>query len=227
MMRVSEPELMTAEAPVAAYAGADLTEINQGIVNCFQTRFLGFRGSCLLDLGCGAADVSIRFAKAYPAIAVLGVDGSGTMLEEARLAVRRAGFENRIRLAQHCLPDERLPRGSFDAVVSNSVLHHLENPLSLWQTILHCKKPGAAVMVVDLCRPHSVEEAEALVSRYAAGAAPLLQEDFFRSLCAAYRADEVQEQLNRAGLSDFQTALLGDLQLIVWGSAAETQACVR
>ncbi|HEX7360860.1 MAG TPA: class I SAM-dependent methyltransferase [Bryobacteraceae bacterium] len=227
MMRVLEPELMTSEAPVAAYAGADLTEINQGIVDSFQARFPGFRGSCLLDLGCGAADVSIRFAKAYAGIAVLGVDGSGRMLDEARRAVQRAGFEYRIRFAQHRLPDERLPRESFDAVVANSVLHHLEDPLSLWRTVLHCAKPGAAVMVVDLCRPRSVEEAEALVLRFAAEAAPLLREDFFHSLCAAYRADEVREQLKHSGLNGFQTALLGDLQLVAWGTTGETAACVR
>lgn len=227
MMRVLEPELMTSEAPVAAYAGADLTEINQAIVDCFQARFPGFKGSCLLDLGCGAADVSIRFAKAYPGIEILGVDGSGTMLEEARRAVQRTGFGGRIRLARHRLPDERLPRESFDAVVANSVLHHLENPLSLWRTVLHCAKPGGAVIAVDLCRPHNVEEAEALVLRYAGEAAPLLQKDFFHSLCAAYRADEVREQLKHADLHEFEAERLGDLQLVVWGITAETPVRVR
>jgi cyclopropane fatty-acyl-phospholipid synthase-like methyltransferase len=227
MMRVLEPELMTLEAPVAAYAGADLTEINQAIIDCFQARFPDFRGSYLLDLGCGAADVSIRFAKAYPGIKILGVDGSGTMLEEARRAVQRTEYGDRIRLARYRLPDERLPRGSFDAVVANSVLHHLEDSLSLWRTVFHCAKPGAAVMVVDLCRPHSVEEAEALVLRYAGEAAPLLQNDFFHSLCAAYRADEVREQLKHAGLHKFEAEHLGDLQLVVWGTTAETQVCVR
>lgn len=210
---------MTAEGQVSAYAGADLTELNQAIVTCFQARFPGFKGSSLLDLGCGAADVSIRFARTYPKIAVLGVDGSCSMLREARKAVREAGLEDRIRLGEYHLPDESLPCGMFDAVIANSLLHHLEDALSLWRTVIACAKPGAAVMVADLRRPCDVAQAEILVSRYAAEAAPVLQHDFLNSLCAAYSTEEVRQQLDEAGLGSFQWDVLGDLQLVAWGTA--------
>jgi cyclopropane fatty-acyl-phospholipid synthase-like methyltransferase len=226
MKRTREPELMTAEAQVSAYAGADLTELNQAIVACFQARFPGFNGSRLLDLGCGAADVSVRFAKTYPEIAVLGVDASRSMLREARQAVREAGLEGRIRLAEHHLPDGSLPCGMFDGVVANSLLHHLEDALSLWRTVIACAKPGAAVIVADLRRPRDVEQAEILVSKYAAEAAPILQDDFFNSLCAAYSTDEVRRQLDEAGLNSFQLDVLGDLQLVAWGTAPEAPSVV-
>ena len=48
--------------------------------------------------------------------------------------------------------------------------------------------------------------------------APLvLQEDFFNSLCAAYRATEIRAQLDQAGLLHFQVEEVGELHIIAWG----------
>lgn len=219
MVRTPEPELMTGDGQVAAYAAADLSEINQTVLACFQEQFPWFRGGRLLDLGSGAADVSIRFAKAYPELTVLAVDGSENMLRSARGLVRAAGLAGRITLASHYLPDETLPQHAFDAIVSNSLLHHMDDPLDLWRTIRECAKPGAAVMVMDLWRPADVDAASALVTRYAAEAAPVLQQDFFHSLCAAYTPDEIREQLRRAEFSEFQVAQVDDLHVMAWGIA--------
>jgi ubiquinone/menaquinone biosynthesis C-methylase UbiE len=219
MLRTPEPELMTGDGQVSAYATADLSEINEPILLCFRKQFPSFSGGRLLDLGSGAADVSIRFARAYPELSVLAVDASEAMLRSAQRSVAAAGLADRITLAQRHLPDENLPGQAFDAVIANSVLHHMDDPLLLWRTIELCAKPGAAVLVMDLQRPPDVETAQALVCRYGCDAAPILQQDFFNSLCAAYSAEEIRGQLSRTGLSDFQVAAFGDLHVMAWGIA--------
>jgi ubiquinone/menaquinone biosynthesis C-methylase UbiE len=208
---------MTGDGQVAAYAAADLREINQPALAHFKKQFPWFSGGRLLDLGSGASDVSIRFANAYPELRVLAVDGSENMLRSARELVRAAGLAERITLARHYLPDEGLPQHAFDAIVSNSLLHHMDDPLDLWRTIRRCAKRWAPVMVMDLWRPADVEAASALVARYAADAVPVLRQDFFHSLCAAYTPDEIREQLRRVEFNEFQVAEVDDLHVMAWG----------
>src|SRR5205814_6090775 len=53
----------------------------------------------VLDLGCGAADVVIRFAEANPRYTFHAVDGSAAMLKYARMALQgRPNLIRRIRL---------------------------------------------------------------------------------------------------------------------------------
>jgi S-adenosylmethionine-diacylgycerolhomoserine-N-methlytransferase len=56
--------------------------------------------SNLVEVGCGTARNLIAIARAYPGARLYGVDASAAMLETARIAVRRAGLEDRIVLAQ-------------------------------------------------------------------------------------------------------------------------------
>jgi S-adenosylmethionine-diacylgycerolhomoserine-N-methlytransferase len=60
---------------------------------------LGPRSS-LVEVGCGTARNLIAIAKAYPGARLYGLDASAAMLDTARIAVRRAGLEDRIVLAQ-------------------------------------------------------------------------------------------------------------------------------
>jgi S-adenosylmethionine-diacylgycerolhomoserine-N-methlytransferase len=54
----------------------------------------------LVEIGCGTARNLIAIARAYPKARLFGLDVSAAMLETARTAVRRAGLEHRITLAQ-------------------------------------------------------------------------------------------------------------------------------
>ena len=219
MQRVPEPELMDEQEQAAAYAAADWSEAHEKVPAHFRDRFRAFTGGRVIDLGCGTADVTIRFARAFPNVAILGVDGSETMLSFGRRAVRDAKLDSRITLEKRYLPDAAIETGTFDAVISNSLLHHFADPLLLWRTAARCVKAGAPVMLVDLVRPPDHETATRLVKEHAEGAPPVLERDFTASLHAAYRVDEVRQQLVAAGLAHFNVEQVDVLHLVAWGIA--------
>jgi len=77
-------------------------------------------GSNLVEVGCGTARNLIAIARAYPGVRLYGLDASAAMLETARLAVRRAGFEDRIVLAQGLA--EQLSPAQFEVESFENVL---------------------------------------------------------------------------------------------------------
>ena len=172
-----------------AYAEADFSEANE--------RFLE-----LFDL-------------LHPGARIDAVDGAPAMLALAGQALEQTGLEARIRLHCHHLPATALPRGAYDAVLSNSLLHHLKDPGDLWRTLRHCAAPGAAVLVMDLLRPPSTAALDALVREYAADAPEVLRRDFRASLHAAYTTEEVQAQLEQAGLDRLKVEQVSDRHLAV------------
>jgi hypothetical protein len=70
---------------------------------------------------------------------------------------------------------------------------------------------------MDLMRPNSRESAEALVEEHAAGEPEILRRDFFNSLLAAFRPEEVREQIKAAGLHSFAVEAVSDRHLIAFG----------
>src|SRR5215471_12486933 len=159
MQRTPEPELMDEQEQAAAYAAADWSESHGKIPKYFRARFPEFTTGRIVDLGCGTADVTIRFAKAFPDVTIVGVDGSDAMLAFGHKAVREIGLESRIHLENHYLPDAELEMRKFDAVICNSLLHHFADPVALWQTAARCAKPGGPVLLIDLLRPADHERA--------------------------------------------------------------------
>ena len=219
MQRIPEPDLMDDPAQALAYAGADFSEPHQAFVAHFRERFPDFQSGSVLDLGCGNADVSVRFCTAYPGVRLTGIDGAQAMLNLGLHAVEKAGMSARISLQKVYLPDSSLSRLRFDAVISNSLLHHLDDPLTLWQTVNAVAQAGAPILIMDLLRPSSVEEAHKLVNVYADDAPDLLRRDFFNSLLAAYRPEEIRAQLQQAGLPLLQIEIVSDRHMLIWGSA--------
>ena len=218
MERIPEPDLMDDSEQAEAYAGADFSEPHDAFVAHFRRLFREFAAGRVLDLGCGPADVGIRFCKAYPDVIMTGVDGAAAMLQRGYSAVREAGLAERLQLVQSYLPDASLAVLQFDAVISNSLLHHLDDPAVLWETVRQTAKPGAPVLVMDLMRPASFAEAGQLAGRYAADTPPLLQRDFHNSLLAAYRPEEVRAQLHAANLFGFRVEAVSDRHLLIWGN---------
>lgn len=199
MDRILEPQIMDGQAEADAYARADFAESNQWYADHFTAEYPDHLHE-IVDLGCGPADVTIRVAHLARHARIVAVDGSAAMLEFARQAVHAAHLAQRINIHLGRLPGLALPEHHFNAVLSKDMLHHLPDPQALWSEVRRLGQPGAAVYVMDLVRPDSPMEAREIVERVAGNEHPVLKEDFFNSLCAAFTVEEVRSQLKSAGL---------------------------
>ena len=203
----------------AAYANADFEAPHRFFIELFQRVFPDdpVSSGTVLDLGCGPADISVRFARAYPDCVLHGIDGAGAMLREGQRRLTREMLVQRIHLHQANLPQDPAPRAAYDVIISNSLLHHLHDPQVLWQAINQYGQPGTPIFVMDLQRPTDQQQARALVEEYASDEPMILQRDFYHSLCAAFTPDEVQQQLAEAGLAYLEVESVSDRHLIVHG----------
>jgi len=216
MDRVLEPELMDDPEQAKAYAAVDFSQENQGFVDRFREYFPDFKEGHVIDVGCGPGDIPIRLARALPTCRITGIDASAPMVQLAERAVQEAGLSDRITLRCERFQDTA-GANQADAGISNSLLHHLPNPLLFWNKLRRLVKPGSPILVMDLLRPESPEEAQAIVDRYAAGESDILRRDFYNSLLAAFTEDEVTTQLARMNLTRLLIDLPDDRHWVVGG----------
>ena len=217
MQRVLEPEVMDGEAQSTAYAQADFEEPDRAFVERFMNCYPKFDTGRMLDMGCGPAAISRYLCQALPGISVTGVDASEPMIRLGRDRIATDQLTARIDLVCGYLPGAIQSTDLFDAVISNSLLHHLPDPSVLWNEMSRLVKTGAPVLVVDLMRPQSTNDAAHVVAQYADGEPRILREDFYNSLLAAFTPEEVNQQLTDAGLSTLEVEVISDRHLAISG----------
>ena len=215
MKRVTEPELMDDEQQSIAYAEADFSTSNQLFVDSLVRDFPAHLRN-VVDIGCGPGDVVIRLAKAAPQARITALDGSAPMIALARSAARAVGMDDRLTLLHTRITGPPPASQSFDAVLSKDLLHHLPDPSVLWSEVKRLGRPGAAMYVMDLVRPDSADAARAMVKDGAGSEHPILQQDFYNSLLAAFTLDEVRAQLADAGL-EMSVAPIGPRHMLIKG----------
>ena len=227
MQRVPEPDLMNDWAQAIAYAEADFEAPHNAFIQRLKQAFpaLASAGHAL-DLGCGPGDITMRFAEAFPHWHVDGIDGANSMLTIGKKAIQSRQLQNQISFYQVYLPEGAMPRDSYDLIFSNSLLHHLSDPLDLWRSLHALSHHNTPIFVMDLMRPESRDVAATMVDHYAAGEPMVLREDFFNSLLAAYSLDEVRTQFSQTQLSHLQLEAVSDRHWIAWGypKSASTHA---
>ena len=126
------------------------------------------------------------------------------MLEIAKREIDIAGLLEQISLQQAdvCAMDE-FDDAIADTVISNSLLHHLEQPRLGLRTAIRLLREDGRLFIRDLCRPDSPEDTERLVSQYAGAENETAQQLFRQSLLAALTLDEIREiadGFNKRGL---------------------------
>ena len=223
MKRIPEPELMDSPEQTSAYAAADFSEPNQIFCQAVVAALAGYtnaQAGHLLDLGCGSGGLLVELAQSLPAWKMLGIDAGPNMLKLARSAITHHQLEKRVRLREAHLPsdlDSLRDEAPFNVIASNSLVHHLNDPMTLWESIAALGQPGAIVVVMDLTRPANLDEAKALVEAHTQGALPALKEDFYNSLLAAWRPDEIQSQLTSMGWGHWSMILPSNRHWLVSG----------
>ena len=221
MKRIPEPELMDDASQARAYAEADFSEPNQQFLDLFTSHFPAFDAGLVIDLGCGPADICAEFALRYPRARVIGVDGARAMLDFGIARIEQSGVAGQVELKCLYLEPGAVGRicepGNADAVISNSLLHHLATPQTLWQALNRLGHKGTKILVMDLARPDDLTRARQIVTQYAADEPAILQRDFYNSLLAAYTVEEVRAQLDDNGLSALDVRMCSDRHLLVSG----------
>lgn len=201
--RRPEPEVMNEAEEVEAYASATAEAYLDSTDNTLVEHVisLGFESSLLLDVGTGPGGIPLKMARRCPSLRVVGVDRSLNMIRRARQAARAQQLSERAHFLiadAHRLP---FPDGSFDAVLSNSLLHHLRDPGAVFDEMARVAKAEGVVVLRDLRRPSRpiFPLHVRWYGRYYSGRMKKLYEDSVR---AAYTARELAELLRRSSLAD-------------------------
>ncbi len=215
MQRRPEPEYMDLDAEAAAYADADFAEVN----GAFAQRLVALAVDIpqtdvvALDLGTGPADIPRRVAALRPGWRIVAVDAAAAMLA---LAPKAASVSLVRADASRCPFSD----AALDVVFSNSILHHLPDPTDFWREVARVARRGALVLLRDLARPDTEQAARDIVERYAGTESELLQEEYYRSLLAAFTPDEVRAQLREAGVQGLRAEMVTDRHMDVCGRVA-------
>jgi ubiquinone/menaquinone biosynthesis C-methylase UbiE len=219
MDRIVEPELMLEETQSLAYFEADFEQPHNYFIELFKQKFGTNINGNVLDLGCGTGDITLRFAKAYPHCYLEGIDGSKTMLFYAQksLASCEESIKTRVKLTEGILPNISLSLEQYDIIISNSLLHHLHNPLILWQSLKRYSQKDTKIFIMDLLRPQTREEAHQLVKTYVNDEPEILQRDFFNSLLASFTIPEIRQQLDQEKLDYLTVEQISDRHLLIFG----------
>jgi ubiquinone/menaquinone biosynthesis C-methylase UbiE len=211
--RTLEPEVMDTEEDAAEYEAIDNTAVNAELVD--HVLRIGPNHGAAIDIGGGPAHVAVLLALRAPDMRVLSVDLAESMLVRARAHVDAAGLRGRVAVMRADAKDTGFAPYSFDVVLSNSLVHHLPNPVPFFAEVARIARPSGAILVKDLHRPASDGEHAALVARYAGNDSRRQRELFSDSLRAALTVDEVAAACREAGLKGVSVRKTSDRHWVV------------
>jgi ubiquinone/menaquinone biosynthesis C-methylase UbiE len=138
------------------------------------------------------------------------VDLADAMLEVGRLNVARAGCAERVELRRADAKALPFADGSFGAVISNSIVHHIPEPGRVLAEMVRVLRPGGVLFVRDLLRPPDEATLAALVDTHAAGANDHQRQMFADSLRAALALAELRRLIAPLGLDPAQARQTSD-----------------
>ncbi len=208
--RVLEPEVMDTPEDALDYDSMDHSEVNARFVADFLAFHEAPRGRDILDLGTGTALIPIVLCQQSATARVVGVDLAEQMLLVAARNVDRAGLADRIRLDRVDAKGLPYPDSSFEAVLSNSIVHHIPEPMTVIAEMVRLVCPGGSVFVRDLARPEDNAQLDHLVQTYAGKEGEHARSMFQDSLLASLTVDEVKKMLTSLGIPDDGAAMTSD-----------------
>jgi ubiquinone/menaquinone biosynthesis C-methylase UbiE len=210
--RMLEPEAMDTAEDVLQYDAMDHGEVNSRFVSDFLAVHGPCRGGDILDVGTGTARIPIALARADGQARLLALDLSETMLTQAAINIAAAGVSSRIQThhgdAKALL--DFFGAGIFEAVISNTIIHHIASPSPALETMARLVAIGGTLMVRDLARPLSQSEVIRLADTYAAGETPHARALFEASLNAALTLDEIRALVGCLGLEPDDVTMTSD-----------------
>ena len=203
LTRRLEPEVMDTVEDAHDYDTMDHSTVNRIFVDDLLTfaNKCGFQARLpevqqpqnVLDVGTGTALIPIELCRRAVTCRIIAIDLAAQMLKLADINIARANLASRIQAEQ--IDAKRMPYGvgAFDAVISNSIVHHIPEPRAVFTEMLRVLRSGGVLFVRDLLRPQSLAEVDHLVATYAGQENAHSQQLFRDSLHAALSLSEVRE----------------------------------
>jgi ubiquinone/menaquinone biosynthesis C-methylase UbiE len=198
--RMSQPEVMDTWEESIAYDAMDFTEVNAAFAE--QAVVFGPIAARVLDVGTGPARIPVLMAQLRSQWQIVGIDLSTNMLKLGDRHVQAAGLSDRIELELVDAKQMPYADASFDVVVSNSIVHHIPDPLLCWREMRRVLKPNGGLFVRDLLRPDDLDTFDRLVKGIGAEYDAHQTQLFRDSLQAALTLADVEQMVVAAGLTD-------------------------
>jgi ubiquinone/menaquinone biosynthesis C-methylase UbiE len=178
----------------------------------------------ILDLGTGTALIPIELCQKFADCRVMAADAAVSMLDLARYNLEVNSLTHRIELAH--VDAKLLPFGNamFDVVMSNSIIHHIPEPIHVLREAIRVTKPGGLLFIRDLLRPDTLDELNHLVATYTPGANDHQQLMFAESLHAALSLTEIHDLIASLGFSHDSIQQTSDRH---WTWSAQNSSALR
>ncbi len=207
MQRILEQEYLDTPAEASEYDHMDNGLVNQSVVDgLLEADVHGWA----LDLGAGPCDIAILVAREAGAVShITALDAAESMLHIASEKIASAGLSDRITLQRGDVKDLKFEDGNFDLVYSNSMLHHIPDPLSMLREAWRVLAPGGTLWIRDLCRPADQHGVNELVEKYAEGS-PRQRQMFDDSLHAGLTVEEIGSAAAHAGIPSASIEMTSD-----------------
>jgi len=196
--RVLETEVMDTLEDAVEYDSMDFTDVNTAFAE--RAIELAPPEGILLDVGTGTARIPILIVQRRPALHIWAIDLSENMLKVGKKNVQEAGVSQNVKLKKVDAKTLPYPENHFDMVVSNSIVHHLPDPIPFLKEVNRVTKPSGGICIRDLFRPPDMKTLEDLTQKYAGDATEYQKKLYRDSLHASFTLDEVRELIEKAGL---------------------------
>jgi len=220
--RILEPEVMDSQEEAADYDSMDHAAVNRVFVDDLLVALSAERGTRsaeqfgeqdsefrapssalldILDLGTGTALIPIELCQRFPDCRVMAADAAVNMLDLARYNLEVNNLTHRIELAH--VDAKLLPfaEAMFDVVMSNSIIHHIPEPIHVLREAVRVTQHGGLLFFRDLLRPETLDEVNHLVATYTAGANEHQRRMFAESLHAALSLAEIRSLVASFGFA--------------------------
>ncbi len=198
MRRTPEPATLSPFDEAHEYHLMDHGEVNRRFVDDLLQRPIGSR---VIDLGCGPAAIAIELCRRDKDVEMIAVDAEVEMLEIAKREIDAAGLLDRIALHHADVCEMQFYSDEMaDAVISNSLIHHLDHPEQGLATARRLVKQGGRLFIRDLVRPANEREVESLVATYSGQESENAQQLLRQSLHAALTLEEIREMARGLGI---------------------------
>jgi ubiquinone/menaquinone biosynthesis C-methylase UbiE len=212
--RVLEPEVMSSAEEAGEYDEMDFSTTDLLFAERAAQLVRGAAApvDVIADLGSGNAKIPLAMCPLLPvATRVCAIEMSAEMLAVAARKRARDGVSSG-RLQLVTADAKRIPFAdqSVGMITSNSLVHHIPDPRSVFLEIARIARPGAPILIRDLVRPETQRALERLLETHAARWSPLQRTLFSDSLHAALTLEEVRELLDECGLSDVKIEQVTD-----------------